>query len=68
MKLKGIYPIVPTPFLSSGAVDLESIDKVTGWYCQLSESRVKPQQESTRIGQAPVATLHSLKERARSNR
>ncbi|NIN95240.1 MAG: dihydrodipicolinate synthase family protein, partial [Anaerolineae bacterium] len=27
--LKGIYPIVPTPFLSSGAVDLESIDKLT---------------------------------------
>lgn len=31
MKLKGIYPIVPTPFLSSGAVDMESIDKVTGF-------------------------------------
>jgi 4-hydroxy-tetrahydrodipicolinate synthase len=29
MRLQGIYPIVPTPFLSSGAIDLESVDKLT---------------------------------------
>jgi 4-hydroxy-tetrahydrodipicolinate synthase len=29
MKLKGIYPIVPTPFLNSGALDMESINKLT---------------------------------------
>ncbi len=28
MKLKGIYPIVPTPFLSTGEVDLVGIDKL----------------------------------------
>ena len=37
-------------------------------YCQLSEFRVKPQQELTQIDQAPMAALHSLKERARSSR
>jgi len=31
MKLKGIYPIVPTPFLDSGAIDMESVDMVTGF-------------------------------------
>ncbi len=31
MRLKGIYPIVPTPFFSSGVVDTESIDKVTSF-------------------------------------
>lgn len=29
MKLQGIYPIVPTPFLESGAIDSESIVKLT---------------------------------------
>ncbi|NIM51284.1 MAG: dihydrodipicolinate synthase family protein, partial [Gemmatimonadales bacterium] len=31
MQLKGIYPIVPTPFSDSGAVDVDSIDKVTSF-------------------------------------
>ena len=31
MELKGIYPIVPTPFLDSGAVDLESVDRITAF-------------------------------------
>ncbi len=34
MKLRGIYPIVPTPFFDSGAVDEESIDKVTGFMAE----------------------------------
>ena len=28
MELKGIYPIVPTPFDSDGKVDLESIERL----------------------------------------
>ncbi len=31
MQLKGNYPIVPTPFSDSGAVDMDSIDKVTSF-------------------------------------
>jgi 4-hydroxy-tetrahydrodipicolinate synthase len=31
MELKGIYPIVPTPFESDGKVDLESIERLIGY-------------------------------------
>ena len=28
MRLEGIYPIVPTPFLDSGDIDLASVDRL----------------------------------------
>ena len=31
MQLKGIYPIVPTPFDRSGAIDMASIDRLSGF-------------------------------------
>ena len=34
MDLKGIYPIVPTPFDENGAIDLESIDRLSAFLAQ----------------------------------
>ena len=46
--------------------EVRANDIITLW--RDDGSRVKPQQGSAGFAQAPVAALHSLKERARSNR
>jgi len=37
---KGVYPIAPTPFLDDGAIDFESVDRLTDFYLQCGATGV----------------------------
>ena len=39
MQLKGIYPIVPTPFLDQGEIDYPSIERLVEFMAQKKDTR-----------------------------